>query len=196
MNTSILNLNQTPSELDRLYGKQDYYWYLRSPEFQKAFLEPLGLIVAKYGKTCLDVGCGEGQLGNHVPASVQYIGVDSSSNALVRGHKSNPNLHLRQGRIENPSSFATRNLNLYRFDVVLFGNILKVIISENKQVELFELYQQWFSPIYFIVYDLEIASTIRLDMTYQRIEEHHLQSEPLKDVEPVKLNRKILVYKC
>jgi SAM-dependent methyltransferase len=185
MTPDFLNINQTAEEVNDNYGEKDYYWYLRSPEFRKAFLEPLGKTVDYYGKSCLDVGCGEGQLADYV--TCRYTGFDASREAIQRGLKRNPKLNLFVSRLEDPPP-------LPNYDVIVFGGILSVIIKPQYRVELVRNYIKYYEAKYAIVYDLENLDASSLNVHFQRLEERHMKSDPLP-IDPVKLTRKILVYR-
>lgn len=186
MSPDILNINQSAEEVNENYGEKDYYWYLRSLEFRKAFLEPLGDVVNYYGKSCLDVGCGEGQLGDYVKG--HYVGFDASEAAIKRGIARNPNLNLFVGRFENPV------VGLGPFDVIVFGGVLSVLIKPAHRVELVQTYLSFYDARYAIVYDLENLDTAELDRNFWLLEHHHFQADPLP-IDPVKLTRKVLVYR-
>lgn len=176
-----------------MYGAEDYYWYLRSPEFQKTFLVHLGAAIDRYGKSCLDIGCGQGYLARYTHA--RYVGFDGSSTAIdyARHQNLTPNATFIVLRFED---FATVQLRLQDdYDVIVFGNILWHITRPENHIEFIEAYQQQFNSKYLAVYDMETLDTLAIDKRFERVEEYHA-SVTLKNLQEVKRHRKILVYRC
>lgn len=192
--SSCLNINQSPSELADLYGEKDYYWYLRSPEFRESFLIPLKNLLFPFTRVVLDVGCGEGQFGSVWDGI--YCGLDGSPNAIRRGRDANPTLDIRFGRMEYPSmSFSPQA----KFHSILFGGILEVLIKPEKRIEFISGYIRQFQASYFAVYDLTRLDTYRIDKLWGCIGETHLtctSPEIAGKIPEVKLNRKVLIYRC
>lgn len=190
---SWLNLDQSPLELARLYDKEDYYWYLRSQPFMKAFVLPLAGFVNQYADSCLDVGCGEGQLGQALEdvsdcEFADYHGFDGSVKSIDRGKRVYNWMKLTVGRIEDPPDYGRS------FDCVVFGNLLKVLVKPECQVELVDYYKNRYSPRYLFVYDLEVTDLSNLDKKYRTLFSYH--SEVVMDgIDEVKKKRKIVGYK-
>lgn len=182
----MLNLTQSPEELDAIYGS-DFYWYLSSPAFVEAFVKPLSDAARKAGcQSLLDVGCGQGILGDHFAG--RYAGFDTSQVAIDRGRLRNPQLDLRIGRIEKPEFLLPA-----KFDAIVFGGLLSVIVKPEFYIDFIRLYSI-FDPKIFVVYDLERVDTTEIDATFDRIAKCHGSANV--ELEPeVKKHRKILVYK-
>lgn len=212
-NESVLNLVQTPRELDELYGSKDYYWYLRSPPFVEAFIKPMATVINEIGLPCLDVGCGEAVLFDYL--KVPYAGLEGSSSAIERANYCRPSARVIHGRIEAP--VATLLTHFRRdvpvgldsaisgrieppiaivppeFGTIVFGGLFSVIVNPERQVDFISRYAA-FKPQFFIVYDLERTNTDRIDLRFSRILERHATAEiHLKP--DVKRHRKILVYR-
>lgn len=193
----MLNLDQSPAELDDLYGTRDYYWYLRSDPFRQAFLEPLARIVNRLGAAVLDVGCGEAVLADY--AAVPYTGLDGSQSAIDRAYRrlmrlgtlsrlSNGFVQLHVGRFEDPVASVRGN-----FGTVVFGGILDVLVRPEARLALLEHYRQLYGVRYFVIYDLVRLDTAPLDRHYHLVELHTATAE-LDRIEEVKKHRKICVY--
>lgn len=192
MSTDWLNLNQTPDELRELYGERDYYYYLRSPQFCRAFIKPTAQVVNSLGRGVLDVGCGEGYLADHV--TVRYLGIDGSVTAIERARERRSNIAgaFRVDRFEEPTIIGV-------YPTIVLSGILEVLIKPEHRVSLIQHYINRFSTEYVVICDLE-----RLDETALRAEfrepliESHLIADSLseRDVEEVKRKRKLLVFKC
>jgi len=181
----LLNVAQEPGELNGLYAA-DYYWYLRSEAFCKAFLAPLGSVINRLGLPCLDVGCGEGQLSDFV--SVPYTGFDGSEEAIRRARAKHPAGEFHVGRIESPSVAG-------KFGVIVFGGLLSVLVKPEMQLDFVGLYKKY-DPSYFIVYDLAALDTSNLDGKYELRQSYEGRAD-LPGLSPeVKLHRKIRVYQC
>lgn len=195
-NTDMLNINQTPEELQKLY-EDDYYWYLRSPEFQDTFLSRIGWLCNFYTGSSgriLDVGCGEGQLAEYIGRTFnRYYGFDGSVTAIRKNREIGG--RLLQGRIEDPPFDPKR----YRFDVVVFGGILEVLIKPERRLDFVNLYRDKYTCRYFIVYDLERLDTLPLMKVHQLLYSTILEAQSPKNnkgesIPAVKLRRKIMVF--
>lgn len=195
MSTDWLNLNQTPDELRELYGEQDYYYYLRSPEFCRAFIEPISQIVNTLGLAVLDVGCGEGCLVDYtLLRKLSYLGIDGSETAIERARTRRPDLQFNfvVDRFEEPTVIGV-------YPTLVLSGILEVLIRPEHRTSLIRHYRNRFGTEYMVICDLE-----RLDETLLRAEfgkplvESHLVADslPERDVEEVKRRRKLLVFKC
>lgn len=187
----ILNINQPIEEVDILYGPMDYYWYLRSPQFRTTFLAPIGAIINRLGGDCIDVGCGEGQLGDYVKGN--YIGIDASPNAIKRGraiHSHNKTLIV--GRIENPQLYWAPTREFCK--VIVFGGVMEVLIKKECRVQLLNLYREMFSPSYFIIYDLARLDTSLIEEEYGKPIDGFQATVNDIDIIPEKKTRKVLVY--
>jgi SAM-dependent methyltransferase len=190
-NAEWLNVNQSPEELADLYGEQDYYWYLRSPQFAQAFTKPLARLIDSLGPSCLDAGCGEGQLADHIGyawAGHRYVGIDGSATALARGVVDRPHATLVLGRIEDPPVYG-------RFDTVVFSGVLEVLIKPEARVPLLELYAERYQPSHFVVCDLMRLDATAIARRWPLIQEVHRTAEGI-DVIEAKRHRKILVFRC
>lgn len=184
--TDLLNLVQPEGELRQLYGGDNYYWYLSSRPFVEAFTKPLAGYVNELDKPVLDVGCGEGILGDF--CEVPHVGFDGSDSAIARGMKRNPRLDLRVGRIEHPEFLLPEE-----FGTIVFGGLLSVIVRPERYIEFIRLYEI-FNPQFFIIYDLERVDTKEIDATFAKTAEYH--GSAVMDLQPeVKKHRKILVYR-
>ena len=183
----MLSLVQSLENLNHVY-EDDYYWYLRSPEFRRVFLVPLGIIVDGLGLPCLDVGCGEGQLGDHV-SKVCYSGFDGSDVAIQRARENLPVADLRVGRIESPPDFDGD------FGTVVFGGLFQVLVAQEQQVEFLEIYRERYRAVNFVVYDLFSLDTSRIDESYSLMMHYEARAD-MALTPAVKLHRKIRVYRA
>lgn len=188
----LLNVNDSPEHLARLY-EEDYYWYLRSEPFRKAFFLPIADMVHRLGGPVLDVGCGEAVLADYV--HVPYLGIDGSVEAVRRANQRlGGRRTVRVGRIEDPSSIPL----LYYYATVLFGGVMEVLIKPEARVPLMEHYRERFLVRHFIIYDLERLDTSLIEAHYgPPVEEIHAVADMVGQDRPlvsVKTHRKILVY--
>lgn len=183
MSKNWLNLDQSPDELAGLY-REDYYWYLRSEEFGRAFLSIVAEEAARDCERLLDVGCGEGQLSRYWPH--EYVGFDGSAVAVANGRIANPLADLRVGRIEDPPDVGP-------CDAVVFGGILEVLVRPEHRVDLVNLYRDRYGARLFVVYDLERLDTAPLERTHRLLSVRHAVASGV-DVPEVKLCRKILTF--
>lgn len=191
LRSQMLNINQPPTELEQLYGEKDYYWYLRSAPFREMFLTPLGLCIAALPgvESVLDVGCGEGQLGDHINPPIRYTGFDGSVSAIARGLSYSPGKDLRLGRMEHPEVTVQSH-----YDVVVLGGLLSVLVKPEHHMDFVEMYLHFFTPSYLAIYDLQRLDTYTLDTTFPAA--HRYASEvTLEGIEPVKRLRKFIIYK-
>lgn len=184
MDTSVLNLNQTPEELTKLY-QDDYYWYLRSEAFRKAFLELVGHLANVHGYGCLDVGCGEGQLSEFI--ETHYYGIDGSADAVAKGQKLGRNIQC--DRFENPATISGY------YDVVVFGGILEVLIRPEHRLEFVNYYVEKVRAKYVIVYDLTRLDTYPLERGYKLLQHHTRTAADINIIE-AKLHRKVMLFQC
>lgn len=204
--SNLLNINQSKEELDKIHGEDDYYWYLRSPEFRDTFLKGIAEIVDYLGDPCLDVGCGEACLADYV--RVSYTGMDGSREAIEKAIKrlsitrrAEDPISLYIARIENGLGFDAS------FGTVIFGGILEVLIKPEHRVSLLQYYQKAYKVNHFVIFDLERLDTSKIEECYGKpITELHLVCPPIYNklnsksisipIPEVKLRRKVLVYKC
>jgi hypothetical protein len=191
MTTSLLNLNQSPDELNRVHGEMDYYWYLSSKAFVDAFLQPMAKIIDRLDDPCLDVGCGEAVLADLV--NVPYAGFDGSESAVSKALVRNPRLQVMVGRIEFPPDhpFFQRD-----FGTVVFGGLLSVLIKPAAYADFFRLYRDRFKVKHFIVYDLDRVDLLPIGPGYTLIERFSTRAD-LPNAEPrIVLDRTVTVLKC
>lgn len=184
-----LQHNETEERLEEIYGDQDYYWYLRSVEFHEAFLLPMAVIINQLGERCLDVGCGQGWLEDHL--NVPYVGIDGSISAIQRAretHRHQPLGRFEVARIEEPRK------DLGEFGTLVLGGILDVLILKRYYVDLVELYRALYSVNYLIVYDLQRLDTNSLDRTYSKVSELQGTAQ-VPGLQEVKKHRKIILYR-
>lgn len=195
-NTSLLNLNQSQEELDKVYSG-NYYWYLRSWEFREKFLIPLGDLINKLGLPVLDVGCGEGQLATYV--AVRYHGIDCSAVAIERasslaysnGVSTEPEKSLRTFCVARFEDFYSPEV---KAKTVVFGGLFSVLIKPERYLDFIQLYIERFDPSYFIIYDLERTDLTEVNKHFHIIYEHHAVAD-LPSLQEVKRYRKFLCYK-
>lgn len=180
--TAWLNKEQTTEELQAVYDA-DYYWYLRSAEFQRACLAPLAKMVNDIDLRCLDVACGEGQLAPLVQCG--YLGFDGSTTAVTRASRRYPDRTFVVGRIEAP------DFDWGQFGTIVFGNIMWVTIAKASHINMIKHYQQ-FGARYFIVYDLARLVTDHLETAFTLIHQHHATIN--LDLPPIKRHRKIMLF--
>lgn len=191
MTSSILNLDQSPEELNEVY-RTNYYWYLDSKPYRKAFLKRLGKIINDIGLRCVDVACGEGWLADYV--RVPYMGFDGSVLAIHRAKKKRRHGEFHVGRIERPSLSEKPTCFIAPFATIVFGNLLAVVVKPRCHVAFLESYLR-FWPRYFIVYDLETVDTSAIQERFTLTAEHHAVVN-MPEIEEVKRHRKIEVYRC
>ncbi len=180
---------------DLFSPEQDYYWYLKSEQFIKAFLKPIAGIINSAGEPCLDVACGEAILADLV--TVPYWGFDGSEIAInkarIRISNTDPSkiqtnsITLGIGRIEQPTATG-------EYGTIVFGGVMEVLIKPDKRVPLLEMYQEKYRAKRFIIYDLERLDTTEIEQRYGKpvIELHGCTNVPY--IVDVKNHRKILVY--
>jgi len=189
MTSSILKNNQSEEVLARLYGADDYYWYLRSPEFSQTFLKEIGRIVNHFPGGVLDVGCGEGQLAHWIKSP--YTGIDACEKAVYKAMDKNsghPNATFWVSRLEDCQSLVGG------FDCIVFGGILEVLIKPEERLNLVKHYMERFNATCLVVYDLLRFNDHFLQEEYDRI--HRFEGEvDLPQIIPQKRKRQILVYR-
>lgn len=181
-----LNIDQSPIELNDIYGARDYYWYLRSEPFQTAFLKPLASLINAIKQPCLDVGCGEGQLAEFL--NVPYVGMDGSENAIAKAearYQAQPWRNFLVRRFESgppPGIFPT----------VVFGGVLSVLIKPECRVPFLESFLPC-GMTSLIVYDLSTLDTKDIDKRF--FKQILLEDEAkLEGIEDVKKKRQIVYY--
>lgn len=185
MITQFLELNQPPSELAKVHG-DDYYWYLRSDSFIRAFIWPLGDAVNRIGKPCLDIGCGEGCLRDFV--RTPYFGVDGSETAIAKARAARGDC-FEVGRIESPHAPAG-----FEPGTVVFAGIFHVLIKRGQYVPFVEAYRAAFPSLtHLVICDLEILDCAEFDRSYRLLSRYHAFVREVPIIE-VKRRRKILVY--
>jgi hypothetical protein len=193
-----LNINQSSSELNYIHGRQDYYWYLRSPQFREEFIKPLANIVNRLGLTCLDVGCSEACLADYL--NVAYYGFDGSRAAIEKACERIKTIPV-QGRISiSVDRFEDPSLYINVIGTIVLGGILEVLVKPEHRVALLQMYQERYNPVYLVIYDLERLDTSEIDKVYglpmEVVYLHCPPFPPEKNVPDVKLHRKIMVYQC
>lgn len=185
MTTQLLNINQSPDELAKVHS-DDYYWYLRSEPFIRAFIWPLGDAVNRIGKPCLDVGCGEGYLHDFV--HVPYFGFDGSATAIQKAIEARGD-HFTVGRMESPHVPAG-----FVPGVVVFAGIFHVLVKKGRRTELVELYRERFPSLsHMVICDLELLDQGEFDSRYRLLSSLHATADCPGVIE-VKRRRKILIY--
>lgn len=190
-----LNVEQSNDELNDIY-RNDYYWYLKSPQFREKFLIPLGKRIMTYGTSCIDVGCGEGWLAGYL--SCRYVGFDGSRVAIERAQKEfngNPFKQFRVGRIEDPS-IEWFPQGWYFPDVIVFGGIFSVLITRDSHIDLLRLYEETFQGMAkkFIIYDLQELDTSQIEKEYNLVDQY-FASVDMPELQPdCKRHRKILTF--
>ena len=173
-----------------------YYDYLHSEPFQENLLTPMGAMISEIG-SCLDVGCGEGWLAEHVQWSVTkpYLGIEASIHAVETARNkynhTGRSLEFRQARLEN---FIPEN----EYDVVVFGGILDVLIKPQWRLPLVRRYVRNANPSHIIVYDLDRLDHKPLDECGWLLRDHDKSFSTvinLPGLQEVKRYRKVLLYK-
>jgi len=182
----MLNIEQDSDELHDLYGEADYYWYLRSDEFANAFLKPIAGYVEQYGKSCLDVGCGEGRLWDYL-TDADYLGFDGSMTAIARGWRRRLICPIQVGRFEDPP------INGRSFDVIVLNGILEVLIKPEFRVPFIQHYAKQYHSSHLVVCDLERLDESELQTHFTLLESGHREAVGI-ELESVKRFRKISVY--
>lgn len=185
MTSSVLNLDQSPAELNRVY-ETNYYAYLNSPEFREAFHQPIGDMLGSVGGPCLDVACGEGWLSERTSGG--YLGIDGSAVAIERAVARYPDTCFRVGRFESPPTGET-------FTTVIFGGVFSVLVRPECYVELIERYRKAVGMTYFIIYDLETLATLAFDETYTLVCATAASAE-VDGLQEIKKHRKMRLYRC
>lgn len=152
----MLNINQPADELAAIHGAQDYYWYLRHPDYLQAVMIPIAQEVNILGLPCVDAGCGEAMLAEHV--LVPYYGFDGSSTAIVQAVKRRGDLleRVRIGRLEDPPPLP----GLEGPCTLVLAGILEVLVLPDRREEFVRLYMHRYGVEWLIVCDLD-----RLDVT-------------------------------
>jgi len=193
--SDILLRNQPDAHLNDVYGERDYYWYLRSPEFQETFLKPIGNEVNKIGGTCLDVGCGEGWLSPFIDGG--YLGIDASSEAITTARErcTRPDNEHEFGiaRIEDFPTFAAEH---YHFDCIIFGGIIYCLIKPEYHISFIREYLDAFHASHFIIYDLWALDTSQIRAEFGMPVVRSKGNAHVKDLLPIKNKRIVEVYKC
>lgn len=185
---SLLNLNQTPVELSKIYS-DNYYDYLQSQPFRKAFLEPLGKIVSELGLPVVDVACGEGYLSEYVAEGVPYLGIDGSEVAVARAREKYRGREFLVSRIEQPESIQGS------FGTAVFGGVLPVLIRPDRYVDFLLSYREALGIRFAVVYDMEHLNTATLDGKFRKVVDYHATAEGMPaGFQDVKRHRKILAY--
>lgn len=188
--TFSIELKNTTSEdrLDEMYA-EDYYWYLKCPQFVSCFLRPLGDIIAELGGPCLDIGCGEGWLSDYVE-NIEYHGIDLSREAIDYARTRRPQRSFEIARFETYPEQTER-----QFRTVVFGNILWYYVKPNDYVRLLRHYQACFGCRYLVVYDLYPLDTTDIDKHFKLIHSFDAKAD-VTDLQQIKLRRKVRVYEC
>jgi len=189
--TSSIRLKKVTSDkrLNELYGEEDYYWYLHCPEFERRFLKPLGSLVDQLGSCCLDVGCGEGWLCDHIDTS-QYYGIDASEKAIQTARRLHPEGTFDVARFETYANESDRT-----FAVVIFGGLLWLHVEPDSYVPLLQMYAERFCTTYIVVYDLVPLQTEVIERHFNLVREFQDYADVPK-IKKIKRRRKIQVYAC
>jgi len=186
MTIELLKTSQPAELLDKLYGKQDYYWYLKSEQFRRVFIRPLATVVNDLNLPCLDVACGEGWLADYV--TVPYTGIDGSTTAIETARSRHSSCGFIVCRIESPELLSDS------FGTIVFGGILKPLVKPQCYVLFLELYLR-FNPKYLVIYDLLNLEESTISRRFSLVD--RLQgSVDMVGIPRVKKHRKILVYSC
>lgn len=191
MNTSVLKRDQERESLDDMY-RSGYYNYLENYQYHKHFLEVVGRF-PNYN-SCLDVGCGTGQLAYHMPESVRYLGFDASQHAinLARkrlGHLGN--LQFEVARLEELDRIARWG----RFELVVFGGILHYLVNPEFHLKIVQDYIGCCKPAYLAIYDLQRLDTRPFDQAFNRVLSYQ-KTIHIPGLERAKCQRKIAIYRC
>lgn len=149
-NGEWLNLNQPTAELNEVHAT-DYYWYLRCSAFVESFLKPLAGLVNWYQGACLDVGCGEGLLGDLIRSDLGYLGLDGSEIAIGKARQRNPHRPYAVARLEDPQGHM---LLEQKYGTVVFGGIMSVLIKPDCRSKLVSYYRERFGARQILIYDL------------------------------------------
>mgnify|MGYP005812530077 FL=1 len=192
MTSSMLKNNQSEEALAKMYGQDDYYWYLRSPQFAETFLKEIGRIVNHFEGGVLDVGCGEGQLAPWV--KVPYVGIDACVVAINKAEDRWGGDRLDRSfwvsRLENIESIPTSR----DVDSIVFGGILEVLVNPEERLNLVKQYMEKFNATCLVVYDLLRFDDSFLQAEYDRI--YRFEGEvDMPEIIPQKRKRQILVYR-
>ena len=180
---TFLSIHDSPDHLRNIYD-ENFYWYLSSQAFHKTFLQPIGEIVNEKNLPCLDVGCGEGQLCQHI--KTPYHGIDGSSTAIENAQRLFPTATFEVSRFEDFNSDK-------KFGTIIFGGVLEVLIKEDRRVDFLNYYKK-FNPEWFVVYDLLRLDTSAIDAAFEKVSEQKASVDIA--ILEVKKHRKILVYRC
>lgn len=194
-----LNLDQAPRELCDLYGERDYYWYLRSPQFQEAFTKVVARLVDGVGEPVVDVGCGEAVLADHV--GLPYFGFDGSDTALARAVarllEGPPRglVSLVKGRLESPPPLPDLREWRGAQPTLVMSGVLEVLIKADRRVDFIRSYQHFYGAAHLIVCDLERLDTRSLEIAFgPPLEELHREALGISVDHDTKRFRKILLY--
>lgn len=195
INSSMLLRDIRPDRLAAM-AEEDYYWYLKSEEFKRTFLQPLGKFVSECGGPVLDVGCGEGWLFPFCGRMV-YKGIDASRAAIAEANKIY--VELLPNRETNPS-FQVCRLEEYKdrqpFNTVVFGGILNVLVKPEHYVDVLCHYREACAANYLIVYDLQRLKTHAIEAAGFELVKRYYDTVDMPKIHPIKRARKILVYRC
>lgn len=187
MTTCLLNINQSPEELDKIY-RDDYYWYLREPIFCEAVCRPAGDAVNALGFPCLDVGCGEGQLSQYI--KVPYTGFDGSRQSIRNAKEAYPCQEFHVGRLENPPLLPS-----HRFGTIIFSNLLEVLIKPEWYLRFIQMYLDRYESTNFVVVDLLRLDTVNLESVFHLMSSKQVTAK-IPNLMDVKKHRKVLTFSC
>lgn len=187
--TDILNLNQPPEELSRIY-QEDYYDYLSSAAFETFFLSPIASILNNFAGSVIDVGCGEGCIASLLDCS-RYLGIDGSSVAIERA---------KQGSFSY-ANFTVARIEDYQpqeqFDCVLFGGIMEVLVAPEHRLPLAQRYINACHSSKLLIYDLDRLDLTPFDDAFTKDCEVRISiGEHVESVIEPKRNRKFALYSC
>lgn len=203
-----MNIQQSPEELNDLYGDRDYYWYLRHPAWIEYVIKPMAdCINALNVDWCIDAGCGEALLGDYFCRYIQrdpfgtdsgYRGFDLSHNAIERATKRNSELGVHNVLFGAPLDDPPR-LSWCSPSVVVFSGILEVLIKQERRLEFLEFYRGVYGCRYFLIQDLLRLDDIPIQRRYDLVDFWYVSIPPEAfdgKLEEVKLKRKVMLFKC
>lgn len=181
-----MNINQQFEELNEIHG-DNYYAYLAAEEYIRAFIRPMADIASQLGGRVLDIGCGEGLVGDFV--SVEYVGFDGSVVAIKRAIARNPSQQYVVSRLESPPMVG-------QVDTLIFSGILQVLILQNRVADFVSKYTTMFGSKHIIVCDLMHFDPTPLEKLFGPSLQEIRATAEVPNLLEVKKHRKILVYKC
>ena len=192
-NSSILASDIPEQRLEEMYGDEDYYWYLRSPEFQETFLKPLADCVNNVEGSTLDVCCGEGQLAQFVEG--KYCGFDGSRRAILKAQRRYPVSEYPDKWFIVRRLEETHSIGDFDFEKIVFGGVLHCLIAPESRVDFIRSFQDLYGATHFFVYDLERLDTSDLDNEFACVSSYVNEIPSLEHWQRIVTKRKILCYR-